>query len=144
MNIVPASTRAAVAKVQALEAHVARLPQLKLTTRHVIHAGMYARTITIPAGVVLTGALIKRATLLIVSGVVQVFTGEESVLIEGYHVIPASAGRKTAYYALEDTDLTMVFPTNARTVQEAEREFTDDVEMLMSRVNENEVIITGE
>lgn len=144
MNIVPASTRAAVSKVQALEAHVARLPQIGLTTRHVIHAGVYARTITIPAGVVLTGALIKRATLLIVSGVVQVFTGEESVLIEGYHVIPASAGRKTAYFALEDTDLTMVFPTNARTVQEAEREFTDDVEMLMSHVNENEVIITGE
>ena len=38
----------------------------------------------------------------------------------GYHVIPASAGRKQVFVAHADTDLTMLFPSHAATVEDAE------------------------
>ncbi len=56
----------------------------------------------------------------------------------------ASAGRKQAYIAHKDTFLTMSFKTNAKTVEEAEAEFTDDHERLMSRNGVNKIVITGE
>ena len=57
-----------IAQVQALEAALLDLPQVEVQTQHVFHAGLYGRTITMPPGAVLTGALIKRSTLLIVAG----------------------------------------------------------------------------
>jgi hypothetical protein len=142
-TILPMSQEA-IEDVRRFESRLAKLPQIPLDTQHVIHAGMYARTITIPAGVAITGALIKRATLLIVSGHAIMTLCDGAVTIEGYQVIPASAGRKQAFFAYEDTTLTMIFPTRATSVDEAEREFTDEHERLISRHTENEVIITGE
>jgi len=123
----------AIDQVRRLEQALREGPQIDLPTSHVLHAGMYSRTVHIPAGVVLTGALIKLATLLIVSGDVVVFIGNESVRLTGYHVLQASAGRKQAFAAYADTDLTMVFPSRAATVEEAESEFTDEAHLLLSR-----------
>jgi hypothetical protein len=71
--------------------------------------------------------------------------GEEVRRVTGYQVVPAAAGRKQAFRAVADTHITMVFPTNARTVDEAEREFSDEFERLASRKDGavNEAIITG-
>jgi hypothetical protein len=38
----------------------------------------------------------------------------------------------------------MSFKTNARTVEEAEAEFTDEADRLFSRKGENVTVITGE
>lgn len=141
---IPAMTQGAIDRVRAFEAQALALPQVDIATHHVIHGGMYARTICIPAGVVLTGAQIKLATVLIVSGHVRVTVGEETRELEGYHVLAASAGRKQAFLALADTHLTMVFPSRAACVEDAEREFTDESDRLFSRHGENEVVITGE
>lgn len=142
----PAMAADDVAKVGRLEAHLRSLDQVEIETQHHFHAGMYARTIRIPAGVVITGALIKIPTLLIVSGHAAVFIGGESVELCGYHVMPGSAGRKQVFYAHADTDLTMLFPTNAKTVEEAEAEFTDEASLLMSRNQANDpfVFFTGD
>ncbi|WP_369952278.1 hypothetical protein [Ralstonia syzygii] len=120
--------------------------QVELPTSHVLHAGMYSRTVHIPADIVLTGALIKVATLLIVSGDATVFVGSESVRLRGYHVLPASAGRKQAFIAHAETALTMLFPTRAQTVEEAETEFTDEANLLLSRqhAEQQTLTITGE
>ena len=137
----------AIARVSAIEQTMLTLPQVEIRTQHVLHAGMYARTIMIPAGVVLTGALVKRPTLLVVSGDVLVSRGDtDAVRITGTAVIPASAGRKQAFIAEADTTVTMIFPTQATTVEQAEAEFTDDTEVLMSRRDPhlNTIIITGE
>jgi len=137
---------AAIAKVRALEAHsLAVVPQVPIVTYHLLHAGMYHRTITIPKNVTLTGALIKRRTTLTLCGDAVIYTGGEADLhLAGYHVIAASAGRKQAFHAIEDTHLTMCFPSSARTVAEAEAEFTDEAELLFSRRGENVVTNTGE
>lgn len=146
LSRVPAMLPADVAKVTELESHAARYEQIPLVTRHLIHAGQYHRTITVPAGAMITGAVIKRATTLTISGHVCVYVGNnESREIAGYHVIPASAGRKQAFLAIEDTHITMSFPTLATTVSEAEAEFTDETDKLMSReLGDNVIVITGE
>lgn len=138
----PAMDAGDVAKVGRLESQLRAVEQVAIQTTHHFHAGMYARTIRIPKGVVITGALISIPTILIVSGHATVFIGGDSLDLHGYHVIPGSAGRKQAFLAHEDTDLTMIFPTEARTVEEAEVEFTDETDLLMSRQQSGNLIIT--
>lgn len=141
----PAMSKAAVDKARALEGEMVKLPQADIQTLHLLHAGLYQRTIKIPAGVSLTGALIKRSTSLVVSGHCLVYIGDECLRLHGYHIVPASAHRKQAFVAVSDTYLTMSFATQATTVEQAEEEFTDEVEMLMSRRSDlNTIMITGE
>ena len=64
----PAMPAEAIERVRRLEGALAELPQVEIATAHLFHAGVYARTIRIPAGVALTGALIKVSTVLIFSG----------------------------------------------------------------------------
>ena len=142
--VIPAMSAKAIRAVRVLEERVQALPQVPIETRHVLHAGMYARTICVPAGVLITGAHITIPTLLIVSGHATVFIGGEDVELKGYAVVPADAGRKQAIYAHRDTLLTMLFPTGARTVEEAEQQFTDEPERLGSRRAPNHVTTTGE
>lgn len=135
-----------IAKVRELEAVVLSNPQVEIPTHHVIHAGMYARTITVPAGVVLTGALIKCATILILNGDAVAFINGEPVEFSGYNVLPASAGRAMAIAAKTDTHMTMIFPTGATTVAAAEDQFTNEAARLFSRQPSavNAIIVTGE
>lgn len=144
-RLVPMSPEA-VDKVRQLEASLMSLPQVAIRTEHLIHAGLYARTVRIPAGAVLTGALIKRATVLIVSGEATVFTGGDTLELSGFHVLPGSAGRKQAFMARAETCLTMLFPSAAASVTEAEAEFTDEAHLLLSRhgAGQDLTLITGE
>ena len=141
----PAMTGEAIQKARELESILRDVPQIPVRTHHVIHGGMYARTIRIPAGAVLTGALIKIPTMLIISGHATAYIGGETIELCGYQAIPGSAGRKQVFVAHADTDMTMLFPTSAMSVEQAESEFTDETHLLFSRHSENDTItITGE
>jgi hypothetical protein len=120
-------------KLLALEQYLSNLPQTPIDTSHTFHAGVYARTITIPAGVTLTGVTITIPTLLIITGHCAVTLGDEAVTIEGYEVIPAAANRKSAYHAVTDTHVTMIFQSDAVSIEAAEDQFTDEADRLMSR-----------
>ena len=152
MNIVetgnrrPAMSSNAIAKVFALQKAMHEYPQEQLHTDHVLHGGISTRTILIKAGSLLAGALVKIPTTLILFGDATVFADDESIRITGYKVLPASANRKQAFIAHEDTYLSMAFVTSATTIAEAEKEFTDEAEQLMSRheSSTNTVNITGE
>lgn len=145
-NNIPAMSNMAIGKVRKLESFALCMPQIDIDTSHVIHAGMYARTIMIPAGVMITGALIKIATMLIVQGDVIAYIGDDTIELHGHTVLPASANRKQAFIAQTDTYLTMIFLSDAKSVEEAEEQFTDEADMLISRKDTvgNQVIITGE
>ena len=145
-NRIPAMKKIAIDNVRQLEKHVLKAPQTKIATDHLFHAGVYARTIMIPAETVLTGALIEIATVLIVSGHAIVYVGDESKEINGFHVFAASAGRKQAFIAVTDVYLTMLFATDAKTVEEAENWFTDEAHLLFSRAPDaiNNITITGD
>jgi hypothetical protein len=124
---------AAIDKVRQFESQALSMPQIDIPTSHVIHAGMYARTIMIPAGTILTGALIKIATILIINGNVIAYIGSETIEFTGYNVLPASENRKQAFLAKTDTYLTMIFPTDVDNINDAEEQFTDEADMLISR-----------
>lgn len=144
---IPAMHDGGIDKVRFAEEVAKRLPQVHILTSHIIHAGCYARTIRIPAGVFITGALIKRSTLLIIHGHFLAYIGQDKpVEYKGYNVLTASANRKSAYSAITDTTMTMLFATNAKTVAEAEAEFTDETDLLISHdpTNINHTTITGE
>jgi hypothetical protein len=132
-------------KVRRLESALLEMPQLPVETAHLIHAGTYARTIRIPAGVALVGAEIKIDTVLIFNGDATVLNDGERLELRGYHVIPASKGRKQVFMAHADTDLTMIFSTSASSVPDAECEFTDEAHLLGSRRDGalNVIDITG-
>jgi hypothetical protein len=134
----------ALAGMAVMQERLLAVPQIEVQTDHVIHGGVYTRTITIAAGTVLMGAHIKIPTTLIVTGATAVFTGENWIELEGFHVIPAMAGRKQIFVARETTTISMIFRTDAETVEEAEKEFTDENELLMSKQSTiDTVTITG-
>lgn len=143
---VPAMRPEAIAKVRQLETMISALPQTAISTHHILHGGIYARTVMIPEGTVITGCLIKVPTTLVVCGDCTVFIGEESVRVQGYNVFAASAGRKQAFVAHSDLFLTMSFATDAQTIEQAEDQFTDEAHLLVSRSPsaENHILITGE
>ena len=135
LQVVPAMDARAIDRVRALEAAATALPQVEIRTFHAFHAGLYARTIFVPAGVAITGALIKIPTLVTVSGhaLLYVGEGEKPREITVYNVMSAEAGRKQVFVAVGDIAITMSFATSATTVEQAEAEFTDEAHLLLSR-----------
>jgi UDP-glucose 4-epimerase len=134
------------ARVREIEAVWLKMPQETITTQHVFHAGLYARTVRIKGDQFISSVMIKRPTVVIIHGSVLALVNEGWIRLDGYNVVPAAAGRKTIFAALSDTEFTMVFPSSATTIGEAEREFTDETDLLMSHqpVNPNLVTATGE
>jgi len=133
-TIIAAMSDVAIAKVRLLEAEKAQEPQVPVEMIHTFHAGVYARTAIIPPGTLITGALIRIATLLILNGNALMYIGEEKpVELSGYNVITAPAHRKQAFVALSETHLTMIFSTKSVTVEDAEAEFTEETGLLLSR-----------
>nr|DAW95106.1 MAG TPA: hypothetical protein [Caudoviricetes sp.] len=106
-------------------------PQVR--TEHHLHAGMYTRTLYVPAGCVAVGLKLKIETQLICAGHFQITDGTTTREFKGYHVLEGLAGRRAAAYAITDSAFSMCFPTKAKTVDEAEAEFTDEPERLLTR-----------
>jgi hypothetical protein len=142
--VIPSMSDFHIQKVEHMENLALQLPQVDIKTTHFIHAGMYARTIMIPSGVMITGALIKIPTIIVVQGNVIIHTGGNNVELQGYNVLPAYANRKQAFVAKSDTYVTMIFSTNVESVEDAENEFTNDSEKLLSRSMRNVKDITYE
>lgn len=142
----PAMSAEAVARVCELEGlSLNYCEQVEFPMEHLIHAGMYARTLHMKAGEFLTGALLRVATTLIVSGDCTVFVGEETIELRGYTVLPGSAGRKQVFVAHTGVSMTMIFPTKATTISDAEREATNDFARLPTNFQSNTLkLITGE
>lgn len=138
---ISAATPEALEKIAGVEKKMRSMPQIHIQTEHMFHAGMYARTIRLAARVAITSVLIKIPTVIVVNGKCRVYAGEW-VDFEGYNVIPAAAGRKMIYVTEQPTQITMIFSSEAKTVDEAEQEFTDEAEWLLSRKCEDDVIVT--
>lgn len=135
-DIIPTMNSVSIAKVEQLEAAIKELPQIEIKTDNLFHAGMYARTVKIPAGAIITGTIIKIPTILIISGHCVFHIDGAPKEFDGYNVFAAKAVRKSALVALSDVHMTMLFPTDAKTVYDAEQEFTDEGDNLISRKGE--------
>lgn len=126
--------------VMRVEDFVSSVPQTEITTQHTLHAGMYARTMNLPAGNILVGALVQVETIVIFDGDADVFVGDSTIRLTGHHVIAASAFRKQIYTAHTDCHITAIHATDAKTVAEAEEEATQEHHRLSSRRAENKNI----
>ena len=142
----PPSTPEAIDKVRVLTEGLQQLPQVLFVTEHLLHAGLYTRTIRLPFDTVCAAVLIKLPTVLIIQGDCDVWSNDELIRTHGYSVLPGSAGRKIAFVTRSDVAMSMVFPSAATTVDEAQREFTDEHDLLvpLERADAHEVLITGE
>lgn len=129
-------------KIAVVHEALLRCDQVDITTEHVLHGGMYSRTIRLAPGIVMVGSLIKLATVLIVNGSTSVLIGDERFDLEGYNVLPGCAGRKQLFVTHGLVEMTMIFPTQAKTVEEAENEVFAEADLLMSRSDGSRDIIT--
>lgn len=79
--------------------------QVEIPVKHLLHGGMYARAVTVPAGTLLTGHIYKFDHIeVMTSGTLMVTTDDgQSRLLEGFNLMPALSGKKRAAYAVEDT-----------------------------------------
>jgi hypothetical protein len=119
--------------VREFEKFVMQFPQVKIETSHVLHAGMCARTIMIPAGLVCTGAMLDVDNIGIMNGDITMVTDEGPKRFSGWHVFPATKGFKRVGVTHQDTYWTTVFKTDATTVEEAENQFTSESDLLQTR-----------
>ena len=145
-NKIAVMSESAIEKVRLVQDAMLELPQIDLPVHHILHGGLYSRSLVIPAGVAIAGAFIQVPTTLVVSGNVTVYANDQAYEIDGYQVLVASAGRKQVFVAHTDTNMTMTFATDATTVEDAENEFTSEPDLLASRRHKdlNTTIITGE
>ena len=123
-------------KVQRLEELLLQRPQVDLRTTHVLSGGVYARTITIPAGVCLTGASHKKDHVCVVQGDITVLTDEGPRRLTGQHVLATKAGMKRAGVAHAPTTWTTLCRTDLTDLHEIEAELVEEPEQLQTRTLE--------
>ena len=125
---------------------IRRFPQVEVVTEHLLHGGMYARTIRREPGIVAVGSIILRATVLIVNGSCSMMVEDRRIDLTGYNVLPGLPGRKSFSLTHGPVEMTMIFPTAATTVEEAENEIFGEADQLMSRKDgsKDQIKITGQ
>jgi len=131
--VFPAPSPKTLNSIMRLQEVMATLPQIDLPTEHLIHGGMYARTIRRDLDSVTIGSLINKATILIVNGSCSMLIGDRRVDLEGYNILDGMPGRKSFSIARGPVEMTLICPTSATTVAEAENEIFAEAGQLVSR-----------
>jgi hypothetical protein len=113
-------------KVERLEKVLEQYPQAELPVKHYFVPGMYAREMTIPAGVILTGAVHKTEHLSTISaGRIMVETEEGMKEISAPYTFVSKPGAKRAGYALETTVWTTYHATETTDLDTLVEELTE-------------------
>lgn len=125
MELVPDIMRR---RVDVLQRELAALPQYEPKTEHFFHGGMYCRKVTRKEGVLVVGRVHKQEHLyVIVTGRLLVTDGaSEPVECRAGDVILSMPGTKRAVLSLEPSVCMTFHKTDARTVEEAERELVEE------------------
>ena len=116
-----------------VEEELKQVEQKPITTMHSLHEGVYTRSIKMEKNELLVGAYIEVDTTLIIQGHLKLTVGDNIQEVNGFDIFIAKGGRKQTMLAVEDTFVTMLFKTDAQTIEEAEEEFTKDYDKLLSR-----------
>lgn len=115
MNIVNIPSRK---QIEELEQFILQLPQIEMPITHDFAEGLYARTMFIPNGVVLTGAIHKEENFFFVrEGELIVWTEEGMRRLSKGQMIKSKAGCKRAGFTLKDTIVTTVH-ANANNIKD--------------------------
>ena len=135
MNISPHEDAALMerASIEQLEEMILAVPQVDLRTEQKLSGMVYARTIHIPAGTVLTGATHRKDHINVVCGDITVTTDDGPVRFTGYHVIETKAGSKRAGIAHTDTTWTTLCATELTDFEAIEDELVVESARLQTR-----------
>ena len=113
-------------KVNQLEQMVEQLPQIDCPVRNIFAPNIYAREMTIPAGVVLTGAVHKTCHLSILSkGQVKVVSDEGVIELAAPATLISQPGAKRAIFALSEAVWTTIHATTETDLDELVKELTE-------------------
>ena len=100
-------------KVERLERAMYEVPQVDCPVRTYFAPGLFAREITIPAGIALIGAIHKVENLAILSkGKLEIVTDEGTITIEAPWTGTVKPGAKNCAVALEDSVWTNFYRTD--------------------------------
>jgi len=111
-------------KIFAAEAFMREQPQVEIPVKHYFSQGVYAREITIPAGVILTGDIHKFKQLNILSkGRMQVYTEEGIREVEAPFTVVSPPGTKRIAHTLTECVWTTIHGTDETDVNEIEKVF---------------------
>lgn len=106
-----AAVPAAHLPIYRLEAQLLKLPQVDLPVDHDFCAGLYARTMHIPAGTALTGAVhSKDCFFLVRRGTLAVTTDHGPLVVRDGELLVSKAGTKRAGVAMTDVVITTFHP----------------------------------
>jgi hypothetical protein len=114
------------AAVERLEREIQKMPQVDCPVRHYFAPGMAAREMTIPAGVVITGAVHRHEHLCTVSkGRIVVSIDEGMRELAAPCTIVSKAGAKRVGYAIEETVWTTYHVTDVTDIDLLIEEITE-------------------
>lgn len=114
------------AQIEALEGHMRREAQIDIPTRHYFAHGIYAREITIPAGVLLTGKVHRTEHLNILSaGEITVWTEDGMKRLRAPATIVSRPGTKRVGYAHTECVWTTIHGTHERDLDRLEAELIE-------------------
>lgn len=112
-------------QVIAIEQWLLEQPQAECPLEHFMCDGVYARQITIPAGVMLTGKIHKYDCINIISsGEIEVSTEHGMKRITAPFTFVSPAGTKRVGYALSDCTWTTIHKTDETDIQKIEDQLT--------------------
>jgi|CXWL01.1.fsa_nt_gi quercetin dioxygenase-like cupin family protein len=110
-------------KLVDLENHIKAMPQVDLKVEHFNIRGVYVRSLFIPAGHVLTGAIHNHECINIVAmGDISVTDGDNETRLKAGFISVSKAGTKRAGYAHEDTVFITVHRTDLTDIAEIEND----------------------
>lgn len=120
--------------IEQFERILSELPQVDLPVRHYFSPGLYAREMTIPAGVLLTGKIHKTAHLNTISkGKIEVWTEDGMRIIEAPYTFVSQPGTKRVGRTFEETVWTTYHVTEETDLDRLEDLLTEPSDILIER-----------
>lgn len=119
---VPVPSAELSAKIFAIEKVMLSLPQVELPVSHHFTGGVYTRTITVPAGVWMTGAVHRMPNMnFLLKGRVTIITENGPVELSAPAILPSPAGTKRFGFVHEEMVWSTVLGTELTDPEEIEK-----------------------
>lgn len=132
-------------KIVRLQESMSAFPQVECPVRHTFAPGLYAREMTIPAGVTAVGAIHKTEHITTISkGRILLMTDNGIEEICAPYTGVSKAGIKRAAYALEETIMTCYHPTDETDLDKLAELLTDCTTQQLCGGTENKQFIANQ
>ena len=113
--------------ILAIEQEMLAYPQHDLPVEHYNIKGVYARSLFIPAGTLLTGKIHNFESLgILAQGTLRITNGDTSVVVSAPYITIDKPGIKRLGYAETDCTFISIHRTDAETIADMENELVSD------------------